>query len=99
MKVNIIYDKKTEQISAYSERKIETPQEQVELNLTDDEYQKFKDNWKPFYRNGKLEFEKPAWKEGEDKKIVIEKLKNDIQSATTVAQVKTILKDLLNNLG
>lgn len=98
MKTNIIYDKKTGRISAYSDKKIDTPEEQITLDLTADEYQKFKDNWIPFYRNEKLEFEKPAYLIADDKKEKLEKVKKDVNSATDITQLKKAVKELLDDV-
>jgi hypothetical protein len=83
-------------VSSYSEGKNQTPEECLEFDLTDDEKEKLRQNWRPFIKDGKLLFEKPSRIISDEKKQKIDELKTSVKGAKSVSELKDIINELLN---
>ncbi|MFA5350297.1 MAG: hypothetical protein WC357_03065 [Candidatus Omnitrophota bacterium] len=88
------FDNKGE-VSSYSEGKNDTPEKCIELEITYEEKEKLKDNWKPYIKNNKLVLEKTIniLKQEKIKKI------EEIKTSFDKRNAKDILKDLLEILN
>lgn len=83
-------------VSSYSEGRNQTPEECLEFDLTDDEKEKLRQNWRPFIKDGKLLFEKSEPVKIEEKRQKIETLKTSVKGAKSVSELKDIINELLN---
>jgi len=78
----------------WSKGRIDAPNfEHTKLNVSVADFDRLKQNWHGFIRNGKLEFEKPANIEREEKESVIELIKQRAELITD-KNTKEIIEEI-----